>query len=124
MSAIVASHDRFNAILNAIKPEEFEPILLAWITELHKTTTAQVIVIDGQKLRGSYDHATGKSAIHMVNAWAAANHLTLDQAIINEKSNEITAIPRLLEIIEVSGGLVTTDAMGCQTEIAAKIFDE
>ena len=120
----VPSHDRFNAILNAIKPEEFEPILLAWLTELHKITNGQVIAIDGKTLRRSYDHASGKAAIHMVSAWATANHLSLGQTIVDQKSNEITAIPKLLEIIEVSGGLVTIDAMGCQTEIAAKIIDE
>jgi predicted transposase YbfD/YdcC len=124
LSAGVPSHDRFNAILNAIKPEEFEPILLAWLTELHKVTDGQVIAIDGKTLRRSYDHASGKAAIHMVSAWATANHISLGQTVVDEKSNEITAIPKLLEIIEVSGGLVTIDAMGCQTEIAAKIIDE
>jgi predicted transposase YbfD/YdcC len=124
MSAGVPSHDRFNAILNAIKPEEFEPILLAWLTELHKITDGQVIAIDGKTLRRSFDRASGKAAIHMVSAWATANHISLGQTIVDEKSNEITAIPKLLEIIEVSGGLVTIDAMGCQTEIAAKIIAE
>lgn len=124
MSTGVPSHDRFNAILNSIKPEEFEPILLAWMTQLHKITNGQVIAIDGKTLRRSYDHATGKAAIHMVSAWATANHITLGQTVVDEKSNEITAIPKLLQIIEVSGGLVTIDAMGCQTEIAAKIIAE
>lgn len=124
LSAGIPSHDRFNAILNAIKPEEFEPILLAWLTELHKITDGQVIAIDGKTLRRSYDHSSGKAAIHMVSAWATANHISLGQTVVDEKSNEITAIPKLLQIIEVSGGLVTIDAMGCQTEIAAKIIDE
>lgn len=65
----VPSHDRFSAILNAIKPDEFEPILLAWLTELHKITNGQVIAIDGKTLRRSYNHASGKAAIHMVSAW-------------------------------------------------------
>lgn len=124
MSAGVPSHDRFNAILNAIKPEEFSSILLAWITQLHKISKGQVIAIDGKTLRRSYDHATGKAAIHMVSAWATANHISLGQTVVDEKSNEITAIPKLLEIIEISGGLVTIDAMGCQTEIAEKIIAE
>jgi hypothetical protein len=124
MSQGVPSHDRFNAILNAIKPDEFEPILLAWLTELHRVTDGQVIAIDGKTLRRSYDHASGKAAIHMVSAWATANHISLGQTVVDKKSNEITAIPKLLEMIEVSGGLVTIDAMGCQTEIAAKIIDE
>ncbi|WP_157665257.1 ISAs1 family transposase, partial [Mariniblastus fucicola] len=120
----VPSHDRFNAILNAIDPEEFEPVLLAWITQLHKITGGQVIAIDGKTLRRSFDHATGKAAIHMVSAWATANHISLGQTVVDAKSNEITAIPKLLEMIDVSGGLVTIDAMGCQTEIAAKIVKE
>lgn len=123
MSAGVPSHDRFNAILNAIKPEEFEPMLLAWLTEMHAITGGQVIAIDGKTLRRSYDTATGKAAIHMVSAWATANHITLGQTIVDAKSNEITAIPKLLEIIEIAGGLITIDAMGCQTEIAEKIID-
>lgn len=124
MTEGVPSHDRFNAILNAIKPEEFEPMLLQWITQLHKITDGQVIAIDGKTLRRSYDTATGKAAIHMVSAWATANHISLGQTVVDAKSNEITAIPKLLEMIDVSGGLVTIDAMGCQTEIAAKIVSE
>ena len=124
MTTGVPSHDRFNAILNAIKPDEFEPMLLQWITQLHKITKGQVVAIDGKTLRRSYDHSTGKAAIHMVSAWATANHVSLGQSVVDEKSNEITAIPKLLEIIEVSGALVTIDAMGCQVEIAAKIIDE
>ena len=124
MSSGIPSHDRFNAILNAIKPDEFAAILLAWITELHKVTNGQVIAIDGKTLRRSFDKATGKAAIHMVSAWATANHISLGQVIVDEKSNEITAIPKLLKIIEISGGLVTIDAIGCQTEIAEKIIEE
>lgn len=124
MSEGVPSHDRFNAILNAIKPEEFEPILLAWMTQLNKITDGQVIAIDGKTLRRSYDNASGKAAIHMVSAWATVNHISLGQTIVDAKSNEITAIPKLLEIVEVSGALVTIDALGCQTAIAAKIISE
>lgn len=124
LSRGVPSHDRFNAILNAIKPDEFEPMLLAWLTELHKLTDGQVIAIDGKTLRRSYDRATGRAAIHMVSAWATANHVSLGQTIVDQKSNEITAIPKLLEIIEISGGLITIDALGCQTEIAEKIIHE
>ncbi len=69
------------------------------------------------------DKASGKSAIHMVSAWATANHISLGQVVVDAKSNEITAIPKLLELLEISGALVTIDAMGCQTEIAAKIVD-
>ena len=117
----IPSHDRFNAILAAINPAEFEKCLLSWITTLHEMSEGQIIAIDGKTLRRSYDAASSKSAIHMVSAWASENHISLGQVVVDAKSNEITAIPKLLEILELSGSLVTIDAMGCQTEIAKKI---
>ena len=119
----IPSHDRFNAILAAIKPAEFEKCLLRWITALHEVTHGQVVAIDGKTLRRSFDAASSKAAIHMVSAWATANQISLGQVVVDEKSNEITAIPKLLEMLEVSGSLVTIDAMGCQVEIARKIVD-
>lgn len=119
----IPSHDRFNAILAAIKPAEFEACLLNWITALHEITDGQLVAIDGKTLRRSFDAASGKSAIHMVSAWATANHISLGQVTVDEKSNEITAIPKLLQMLEISGCLVTIDAMGCQTEIAKAIID-
>lgn len=122
MSAGVPSHDRFNAILGAIKPAEFEKCLLSWITALQNITHGQVIAVDGKTLRRSFDAASSKAPIHMVSAWATANHISLGQVVTDEKSNEITAIPKLLEILEIQGCLVTIDAMGCQREIAAQII--
>lgn len=119
----IPSHDRFNAVFAALRPAEFEKCLLSWITDLHAVTGGQVIAIDGKTLRGSYDRASGKSAIHMVSAWATQNHISLGQVVVDAKSNEITAIPQLLRLIEVCGALVTIDAMGCQTEIAETIVD-
>lgn len=119
----IPSHDRFNAILAAIKPAEFEKCFLSWITVLQDITDGQVIAIDGKTLRRSFDTASGKSAIHMVSAWATANQISLGQVVVDAKSNEITAIPKLLEMLEISGCLVTIDAMGCQTEIAQKIIE-
>ena len=84
---------------------------------------ARVAAIDGKTLRRSYDKANSKSAIHMVSAWATANHLSLGQTVVDQKSNEITAIPELLKILELSGCLVTIDAMGCQVTIAQAIVD-
>jgi len=121
MSSGVPSHDRFNSILKHIKPEEFERCLLSWLTKLHEVTDGQVIAIDGKTLRRSYDRKDGKAAIHMVSAWATENHISLGQTVVDAKSNEISAIPKLLEMIEISGALVTIDAMGCQTEIAEQI---
>jgi predicted transposase YbfD/YdcC len=117
----IPSHDRFNAILAAIKPAEFEKCLLNWITALQEITDGQVVAIDGKTLRRSFDAASSKSAIHMVSAWATANQISLGQVVVDEKSNEITAIPKLLQMLEISGCLVTIDAMGCQTEIARQI---
>ena len=119
----IPSHDRFNAIFKAIKPEEFERCLLSWVTSLHEVTAGQLVAIDGKTLRQSFDKADAKSAIHMVSAWATANHISLGQVVVDRKSNEITAIPRLLELLDVSGCLVTIDAMGCQVEIAGKIIE-
>ena len=124
LSEGIPSHDRFNAVLAMVRPAEFEKCLLSWITSLQEITGGQIVAIDGKTLRRSYDKASNKSAIHMVSAWAAANHISLGQVVVDAKSNEITAIPQLLELIEVSGALVTIDAMGCQTEIAAKIVNE
>ena len=123
LSSGIPSHDRFNTILGAIKPAEFEKCLLSWITALHEISDGQIVAIDGKTLRRSFDAASSKSAIHMVSAWATANHISLGQVVVDEKSNEITAIPKLLEILELSGALVTIDAMGCQTEIAQDIVD-
>ena len=119
----IPSHDRFNAVLAAIKPAEFEKCLLSWITALHEVTDGQLIAVDGKTLRRSFDAASSKSAIHMVSAWATVNLITLGQVVVDAKSNEITAIPKLLEMLELSGALVTIDAMGCQTEIARTIVD-
>ena len=120
----IPSHDRFNAILAAIKPAEFEKCLLGWITALHEISGGQIIAIDGKTLRRSFDKASSKSAIHMVSAWATANHISLGQVVVDAKSNEITAIPKLLEMLEIAGSLVTIDAMGCQKEIAAQIREQ
>ena len=123
LSEGIPSHDRFNAIFATIRPAEFEKCLLSWITTLHEITDGQVIAIDGKTLRRSFDAASSKSAIHMVSAWATANHISLGQKVVDKKSNEITAIPKLLEILDISGCLITIDAMGCQTKIAGAIVD-
>ena len=121
LRAGIPSHDRFNAILGALRPAEFERCLLSWITALHALTDGQVVAIDGKALRRSFDAASSKAAIHMVSAWATANHISLGQVVVDEKSNEITAIAKPLRLLELSGCLVTIDAMGCQTEIAQAI---
>lgn len=111
-------------MFGALPPAEFERCLVSRITSLHQASEGQIIAVDGKVLRGSYDKGSSKAAIHMVSAWATANHISLGQVITAEKSNEITAIPELLKLIEIKGGLITIDAMGCQTEIAATIVEE
>ena len=120
----IPSHDRFNAVFRMLKPGPFERCLVSWITALHEVTAGQLVAIDGKTLRQSFDKADAKSALHMVGAWAVASKISLGQVAVAEKSNEITAIPELLELLELSGPVVTIDAMGCQTEIAEKILEK
>jgi predicted transposase YbfD/YdcC len=115
------SHDTFNNVFVRLNPAQFEKCLLSWITALHEVTQGQILPIDGKTLRGSYDTKDGKAPIHMVSIWASANQLSLASRVVDEKSNEITAIPALLELIDVSGALITIDAMGCQKAIAKAI---
>jgi predicted transposase YbfD/YdcC len=117
----IPSHDTFRRLFERLDPDEFQRGFLGWIEALHEATERQVVAIDGKALRRSFDRAKGQSALHMVHAWATANHLLLGQVAVVEKSNEITAIPKLLRILEISGAIVTIDAMGCQKEIARTI---
>jgi predicted transposase YbfD/YdcC len=124
LSSGIPSHDRFNAVFRALKPGPFERCLVSWITALHEVTAGQLVAIDGKTLRQSFDKAGAKSALHMVSAWATASKISLGQVAVAEKSNEITAIPKLLELLELAGAVVTIDAMGCQVEIARKIVEK
>ena len=114
-------HDTFRRLLERLDPAEFQKGFLGWIEALHEATERQVIAIDGKALRRSLDRANGQSALHLVHAWATANHLLLGQVAVDEKPNEITAIPVLLKMLSISGAIVTIDAMGCQKEIARTI---
>jgi predicted transposase YbfD/YdcC len=120
----IPSHDTFGRVFGALDPDEFGQCFLEWVQEIAEVTEGEVIAIDGKKLRRSHDKKLGKKAIHMVSAWATANHLVLGQVKTDEKSNEITAIPKLLEVLELKGCIVTIDAMGCQTEIAGQIVEQ
>ncbi len=119
----IPSHDTFTRVFARLDPQQFQACFLRWIAAVSKTIAGQVIAIDGKVLRRSHDKGIDKAAIDMVSAWATANRLVLGQVKVDEKSNEITAIPQLLEALEVSGCIVTIDAIGCQTEIAEKIID-
>ena len=96
---------------------------MEWVSSVHRLTQGQVIAVDGKTLRRSHDRRAGKEAIHMVSAWASENSLLLGQTRTDAKSNEITAIPELIQLLDVSGCIVTIDAMGCQKEIARTILD-
>jgi predicted transposase YbfD/YdcC len=117
----IPSEDTFRRVLARLDPGAFEKCLLSWMQAVQEVTENRLIAIDGKTLRGSYNKRDGKAAIHMVSAWATENKLSLGQVVVDEKSNEITAIPELLRLLDVSGALVTIDAMGCQREIAAQI---
>lgn len=119
----IPSHDRLNMIFRRLKPAEFERCLLSWLSALYDTSAGTLIAIDGKTARHSYDTATAKLALHMVSAWAVSQRLSLGQVAVDRKSNEITAIPKLLEMLELCGAIVTIDAMGCQTKIAQQIVE-
>ena len=119
----IPSHDTFGRVFARLDPIQFERCFKEWVETVNEVVEGQVVAIDGKTARGSHDRAAGKSAIHMVSAWASANRLVLGQVKVDERSNEITAIPELLDTLDVSGCTVTVDAMGCQKEIASKIIN-
>ena len=124
----IPSHDTFNRVFSALDPEELEKGFVAWVSSIAKLTAGEVVAIDGKTLRGASEPSkTGpdkKAIVHMVSAWANTNCLVLGQRKVDEKSNEITAIPKLLDALELSGTVVTIDAMGCQRAIAEKIVSK
>lgn len=120
----IPSHDTFGRVFAALDPVQFEACFLRWIQALRGRLPGQVVAIDGKQLRRSHDWSAGRGAIHMVSAWAAANRLVLGQVKVDDKSNEITAIPELLQVLALEGCIVTLDALGCQKEIATRIVDK
>jgi predicted transposase YbfD/YdcC len=120
----IPSHDTFGRVFALLSPAHFQECFLSWIQAVAQVVEGQVVAIDGKTLRRSYDRRSAKAAIHMVSAWAAQNRVVLGQLKTEEKSNEITAIPELLRVLEVSGCIVTIDAMGCQRAIAHQIVEQ
>ncbi|MCK5366211.1 MAG: ISAs1 family transposase [Gammaproteobacteria bacterium] len=118
----IPSHDTFGNVFARLCPKQFQECFLTWVRSVFEVTQGQLIAIDGKRLRRSHDRGRGKTAIHMVSAWACANRLVLGQVKTDEKSNEITAIPELLRVLELKDCIVTIDAMGCQTAIADQII--
>lgn len=118
----IPSHDTFRAVFCAMSPTAFQECFCSWVNALIGGLDSQIVAIDGKTVRGSKNRRHGKSAIHMVSAWAADNKLVLGQVKTEEKSNEITAIPELLKVLDIRGCIVTTDAMGCQGKITKQII--
>lgn len=120
----IPSHDTFGRLFAALDGEAFQTAFMRWVEDVFHVSQGQVIAIDGKTVRRSHERGIGKEAIHMVNAWATDNGIALGQWKTEAKSNEITAIPLLLRQLNVSGCIVTVDAMGAQTKIAQAIRDE
>jgi len=119
----IPSHDTFGRVFSLLNANAFEACFFDWVQAVNHITSGQVIAIDGKELRQSYDTVLGQKAIHLVSAWANDNRLILAQRKVDSKTNEITAIPELLDVLELAGCIVTIDAMGCQTAIARKIIE-
>lgn len=119
----IPSHDTFGEVFKRLNPDQFQAAFLNWVQAVMGITGGQVVAIDGKELRRSHDQRLGKTAIQLVSAWATQNQLVLGQVKVDTKSNEITAIPALLQVLDLAGCLVTIDAMGTQKEIAQTILD-
>ncbi len=125
----IPSHDTFRRVFQAVGPQALQGCLIGWLQGLRQAGQAaagegEVVAIDGKTLRRTFDRARGLGALHLVSAWATANGLTLGQVAVDAKSNEITAIPRLVGLLDLKGCVVTIDAAGCQKDIAAQIVDK
>ena len=122
----IPSHDTFGRVFARLNPEQFQKCFMAWVQDLVRASSGQVrgvVAIDGKRVCGSRDAHSGKGPIQMVSAWAQQNQMVLGQVKVDDKSNEITAIPILLQLLDLEGCIVTIDAMGCQKEIAGTITD-
>ncbi|RPJ79399.1 MAG: ISAs1 family transposase [Deltaproteobacteria bacterium] len=120
----IPSHDTFGNVFAVLSVSEFEKCFLNWIRAVFEATAGELIAIDGKTLCNSYDRSSKKAAIHMISAWASENRVVLGQVKTEEHSNEITAIPELLKVLEISGCIITIDAMGTQKEIASQIINK
>jgi predicted transposase YbfD/YdcC len=118
------SHDTISRVLSLIRTDQLEKCFTEWVQTIERKTSGEVIAIDGKRIRGSYDRYHAQDAIHMVSAWATENGVSLGQIKTDSKSNEITAIPKLLEMLDIKERIVTVDSMGTQKEIARQIINQ
>src|SRR3954468_3502187 len=119
----IPSHDTFNRVFSLLDPQQLQQCFTAWVQAVAPISEGSIISIDGKRMCNSGEGGS-KAIIHMVSAWSSANNMVLTQQKVDDKSNEITAIPALLNLLDIKGCLVTIDAMGCQEDIAAKIIDK
>jgi len=119
----IPSHDTFGDVFAALSPEAIQKRFISWVETIREKINGDIVAVDGKTIRRSKDLANNKRAIHIISAWSAANGLVLGEIATDEKSNEITAIPDLLNMLELKGCIVTIDAMGTQTDIAKTIID-
>lgn len=117
------AHDTFWRVFRHLDAEQFQRCFLQWVSSTVELKTGQVIALDGKQLRRSHDRSAGVAPVHMLSAWASENQLVLGQLRVDEKTNEITALPELLAALDVRGCIVTVDALGCQTEVAQTVLD-
>lgn len=120
----IPAHDTFRRVFMLIDAERFETCFEAWARSFGATLDREVVAIDGKTIRGSFDRGRTQGPLHVISAWACDRNLVLGQRQVGDKSNEITAIPELLDVLDVKGAIVTLDAMGCQTAIASKILEK
>ncbi len=120
----IPSHDTFRRVFEMINPKQFQDALIKWTKGLHEELSGKVVAIDGKTLCHSFDKSTGKSALHLISAWVEEKQIMLGQCVVDGKTNEITQIPKLLDMLELAGAIVTIDAMGCQKKIARKIVED
>jgi predicted transposase YbfD/YdcC len=120
----IPSHDTFERVFNQLDPRTFQNCFVSWVKEISELVGLRHIAIDGKALRHSFNRGAGLGMLHAVSAWATEQHLILGQVMTDGKSNEITAIPKLLELLDLHGALVTIDALGCQKAIAKQIVEQ